>query len=102
VPAQFGPSVLPNTTGIGGTKRAFSHSLDHKLDRRGGRRRRPRGHRGVGRCRHSWGRSVKGARVMGRSELESIIIEEFAVHGVQVDRMVAGQTAFRKDVHTVV
>jgi lipopolysaccharide/colanic/teichoic acid biosynthesis glycosyltransferase len=38
----------------------------------------------------SWGRSVNGVRVMGpASELESII-EEFAVHGVQTDRVVAG------------
>jgi lipopolysaccharide/colanic/teichoic acid biosynthesis glycosyltransferase len=38
----------------------------------------------------SWGRSVDGIRVMGPpSELESII-EEFAVHGVQVDRVIAG------------
>ena len=38
----------------------------------------------------SWGRSVNGVRVMGpASELEAII-EEFAVHGVQADRVVAG------------
>jgi lipopolysaccharide/colanic/teichoic acid biosynthesis glycosyltransferase len=38
----------------------------------------------------SWGRSVNGVRVMGPAcELESII-EEFAVHGVQADRVVAG------------
>jgi Bacterial sugar transferase len=38
----------------------------------------------------SWGRSVNGVRVMGSSsELESII-EEFGVHGVHTDRVVAG------------
>jgi lipopolysaccharide/colanic/teichoic acid biosynthesis glycosyltransferase len=38
----------------------------------------------------AWGRSVNGVPVMGPpSELESII-EEFAVHGIQVDRVVAG------------
>ena len=38
----------------------------------------------------AWGRSVNGVRVIGSSsELESII-EEFAVHGVQTDRVVAG------------
>jgi hypothetical protein len=40
----------------------------------------------------SWGRSVNGVRVMGpASKLESII-EEFAVHGVQADRVVAGMS----------
>jgi len=39
--------------------------------------------------------------LIGRSELESII-EEFAVQGVEADRVAAGQTSFRKDVHTVV
>jgi FlaA1/EpsC-like NDP-sugar epimerase len=51
---------------------------------------------------HSWGRSVKGVRVMGPVGARVDHHRGFAVHGVQVDRMVAGQTAFRKDVHTVV
>ena len=42
----------------------------------------------------SWGRSVNGVRVMGpASELEAII-EEFAVHGVQADRVVAGMNPY--------
>jgi hypothetical protein len=40
-------------------------------------------------------------RVIVRSEFESII-EEFAIHGIKADRVVAGQTVFRKDVHSVV
>jgi lipopolysaccharide/colanic/teichoic acid biosynthesis glycosyltransferase len=38
----------------------------------------------------SWGRSVNGVQIMGpAAELESIV-EEFAVHGIQADRVVAG------------
>jgi lipopolysaccharide/colanic/teichoic acid biosynthesis glycosyltransferase len=44
-------------------------------------------------ARNSWGRSVNGVRVMGPpSELESIV-EEFAVHGIRTDRVVAGLDA---------
>jgi lipopolysaccharide/colanic/teichoic acid biosynthesis glycosyltransferase len=52
-------------------------------------------------ARNSWGRSVNGVRVMGPpSELASIV-EEFAVHGIRTDRVVAGLDASEMPDHVL-